>query len=138
MNENKKFRIRKKNLQRMADYIKTIEPKDFSMNLYRDKSNFFNINCNGIGNVVGHCTILDEKNINKNYKDEFGIAFREWGRNFIGLKAHSDRWDWCFSHKWFTVDNTPIGASKRIEYLINHGLPHNWEEILNGYEPICY
>lgn len=139
MNENKIFRIKKKNLQKMADYIKTIELKDFSMINYRlgsMESKY--IHCNSVGCIIGHCTTLDEKNIKENYILNNLICFREWSRDFTGLKVHSDRWEWCFGSKWTYVDDTPLGASKRIEYLINHGLPSNWVEILNGYEPICY
>ena len=31
-------------------------------------------------------------------------------------------WEWCFSDEWSEVDNTASGASRRIDYLLEHGL----------------
>lgn len=40
---------------------------------------------------------------------------------------------------WQYTDNTPIGASKRIEYLIKHGtVPYNWRDMMKGKVPLCY
>lgn len=124
------------NLKKMADYVVTIDKEKILMNRFRvtDKKN---IECDSVGCVIGHCTVLDRENIIKNYLDEnYVILFHKWSLNFTGLRGNE--WDWCFGASWYKVDNTPIGASKRINYLLEHGLPKNWYEQMIGEEPLCY
>ena len=44
---------------------------------------------------------------------------------------------WGFDMKQF-VDNTPQGLAKRSRYLIEHGLPEDWEGQMRGRVPLCY
>jgi len=46
--------------------------------------------------------------------------------------ATGDEWQWCFDEDWSQIDNTAHGAAARIEYLLNTGLPGDWEEQMFG------
>jgi len=121
-----------RNLQRMANYIRTIPQDRFSMSTYReDESN--TAECNTVGCVVGHCTILDKELFNEN-KGDFGI----WIRHYAGFSFSSPEWDWCFDPAWSCTDNTPSGAAKRIEWLIENGLPNDWMKQMCREKPLCY
>ena len=124
--------MNKENLQKMADYIKTIPQNMFDMNTYRDGQTHLP-ECDSVGCILGHCTILDDKIDNKGY-----INFSQWGEKFTGIDENDSEWDWCFHSLWASSDNTPLGASKRIEWLIKHGLPYDWREQMWGEEPLRY
>ena len=40
--------------------------------------------------------------------------------------------DWLFSSNWTFVDNTPQGAAARIKYLLEHGLPDDYQAMQVG------
>lgn len=130
--------MNKENLQRMADYIKTIHENSFDMGYFRrlpyDRNSY---ECQAIGCVIGHCTVLDEPINIPRYTDN-RINFSKWSEKFTGLSHYSDKWDWCFNAKWQNTDDTPIGASKRIEYLLEYGLPDNWHNQMIGKETLIY
>lgn len=133
--------MNKENLQKMADYIKTIPPETFHMSHYRDDS-AFDRECKSVGCVIGHCTVLDdEENIPRDPTNN--INFQKWSLKFTGLgigdnDQKQDQWSWCFSAAWSHKDNTPTGASKRIEWLLKNGLPKNWRDQMTGFASLCY
>ncbi len=128
--------MNRENLQRMADYIRTVPRKKFNMDFYRKGSEKYH-KCNSVGCVIGHCTVLDDiDNIPTFWNDE--IDFSQWSKNYTGLKTGETEWNWCFDSLWACVDNTPTGAADRIEWLLNHGLPEDWEEQMKGEKPLIY
>lgn len=125
----------------MADYIATIPQEKFDMTWFREDEYKYTHECNSVGCVIGHCTVLDDwDNIPKEKNGE--IDFVEWAEEFTGLDAISSfgftEWLWCFSGSWAGIDNTPIGASKRIMWLIEHGLPEDGFEQMVGKNKLCY
>jgi len=36
------------------------------------------------------------------------------------------------------MDNTALGGAKRIRYLLEHGCPDNWYEVMTGVDPLPY
>lgn len=127
--------MNRENLRRMADYIATVPQSDFTMVRYRLSGDRVSHKCGSVGCVVGHCTVLDNaKNIPVNEMRE--IDFGLWSERFTGLTG--DQWDWCFSDEWTYADNTPEGASKRINYLLEHGLPENSYHIMIGEDDLPY
>jgi hypothetical protein len=129
--------MNKVNLQRMADHIRTVSQDQFDMDYYRMFEDETSAECNSVGCVIGHCTILDVDNLVR-YNDGT-IDFGTWSENFTGLKITSSEWTWCFSSLWADVDNTPCGAASRIEYLIACGsVPANWLLQMDGTEGLCY
>jgi hypothetical protein len=128
--------MNRENLQRMADFIRTVPQDKFSMREYRSGDITLQ-ECNSVGCVVGWCTLLDKKENIPLYKDG-NIDFEEWSIKFTGMGSFSNRWDWCFSMDWCYVDNTPEGAALRIEWLLNKGLPEDWDEQMRDRTSLCY
>jgi hypothetical protein len=128
------------NLIKAAAYIRTVPQEKFDMSVWRDnRSERPENECNSVGCAVGHCTFLDPniKSVAKRHERLFnGFNFWEWSLEFFDLG--NNQWNWCFDYEWGEVDNTPEGAALRIEWLINHGLPDNWEKQMNGEEELCY
>ena len=136
--------MNRENLLRMAEFIANIPQEKFDMEVYMGTnlngetmpSNDINEldNCGSVGCVIGHCMKLDTlESLNAHTIFDSGINIRvfrfdAWSRNFTGLNPNQSMgaWDWCFSSGWASCDNTPTGASKRIKYLLEHGLPHKF------------
>jgi len=126
-----------RNLQRMANYIRTIPQEQFDMSNYRNVRSK-TPECNSVGCVIGHCTILDKKLFEKHSKEAvYNQQFLYWSEDYTGLSPDS-KWDWCFSAFWQKLDNTPEGAALRIEWLIEKGCPEDWWEQIQGRVPLCY
>ena len=129
--------MNKENLQKMADYIRTVPQEKFGMQMYRSTYQA-TPECSSVGCVIGHCTILATEPLPMMVGHEDRIDFENWSQQFTGLDFERDEWEWCFGGRWVEGDNTPEGAALRIEWLIKNGLPENWEEQAEGYEPLCY
>ena len=41
----------------------------------------------------------------------------------FGIEENSPEFGWIFDGGWARWDNTPHGAAKRIDYLLEHGVP---------------
>lgn len=130
--------MNRENLQKLADFIKTVPQEIFDMTHIRigqtDKPE-----CDSVGCVIGHATILwKEEDLPRN-EVSGTINFPLFWREFSGLDLNVfDASYWIVSATWRDVDNTPLGASKRIEWLLNHGVPENWDEQMKGNAKLCY
>lgn len=127
----------------MADYIETVPQEVFDMSNIRGSiyDTGFNLTpeCNTVGCIIGHCTILAPELI-KHYPLTKSIKFIKWSEDFTGLThfPYHKEWEWLFEASWGTIDNTPTGAAKRIRHFVEHGLPDDWEQIMNGEKPLPY
>jgi hypothetical protein len=131
----KNNKMNRDNLQRMADFIRTIPQEAFDMGAFR-KGQKITPECDSVGCVIGHCTVLDPNPDEiPRWHDGGMIEYDEWSLNFTGLDVE---WDWCFNSDWTLADNSPKGAALRIEWLLNHGLPEDWREQMIGEAPPCY
>ena len=119
----------------MADYVRTVPQEYFTMSYYRSGSDKYH-KCDSVGCVIGHCTVLDDIDNIPTINDE--INFTEWSENYTGLIAGESEWVWCFDSNWKPIDNTATGAADRIKWLLNHGLPEDWLEQMNGKKPLIY
>lgn len=127
--------MNKENLLKMADYIETIPQEMFNMLEYRFGTKI-TPECNSVGCIIGHCTVLDNEPLPRCRNGVIG--FDEWSERFTGLDSWSDEWFFLFGNDWVNADNTPTGAAKRIRYFVENGLPNNWEEIIEGEDPLPY
>jgi len=127
--------MNKENLNRMADYIETISPERFDMLEFRTGGKK-NHECDSVGCVLGHCTILDKNPLRLDLEDR--IDFDAWSREFTGLPSFSPDWQYLFSGLWTAADNTPTGAAKRIRYVLEKGAPEDWREQMHGRAPLSY
>jgi hypothetical protein len=126
--------INLENLIRMADYIETVPQEKFDMWRYR-YGNQLKPECDSVGCVVGHCTILEDGNLPR--LGSYLINFSKWVRKFIGTDSNRVEL-YLFSSDWVHTDNTPAGAAKRIRYYVANGLPENWQDQLHGEAPLSY
>lgn len=137
--------MNRENLQRAADYIRTIPQERFNMGVYRDAlpgqdeqpENEFDHECKTVGCVIGHCTILDKGNALPMGPNSRWINYTDWSFKFFGPLSQEE-WDWCFDYNWKDRDNTPEGAALRIEWLLKHGLPVDWRDHRSCKAPLCY
>ncbi|WIC41419.1 hypothetical protein MA9V1_155 [Chryseobacterium phage MA9V-1] len=114
------------NIQRAIDHLKTIQPEHFDMTAYRDVRDQYEPQCNSVGCIVGHCTILDNDNIYANFIERNDtIMFTEWSCNFFGIGLLSKTWDYMFSCTWADAPKT-----NTIEHAI-----YRMERIIAGYKP---
>jgi len=127
--------MNRENLSRMADYIETVPQDKFDVERFRTGQIKYH-ECDSVGCVIGHCTILDENPLPMS--NSGNINFDEWSRNFTDLKPYSYAWKYLFSLHWTAVDNTPTGAAKRIRYFIKNGLPKDWYKQILGSAPLSY
>lgn len=136
--------MKKDNLERMAAHIETVPPEMFNIidwRLNRTNEVMSFIECNSVGCVIGHCVQLDsypELIPRIGGEDGDWIDFPRWSFQFTGLLTTNKEWRWMFAPEWVEVDNTPTGAARRIRHFLTNGLPSNWEEQMNGEEPITY
>jgi hypothetical protein len=153
--QKNKVQMNRENLQRAADYIRTVPQEMFHMGHYRAKrkrgiiigcsdEERLSHECNTVGCAIGHCTALDSP-VNLPIipkeawsQDPHSINFTAWSEKFFDIPTDGDRWAWCFSCNWSIVDNTPEGAALRIEWLLKNGLPINWRSQMHGTAPLCY
>ena len=127
--------MNKENLKLMADYIETVPQANFNMRRLREGQQTER-ECDSVGCVLGHCTVIDENPLPLHKSGE--IDFAAWSREFTGLPSFSDKWRYLFSGHWVTVDNTPMGTASRIRYFLEYGLPKNWYKQMAGIEPPSY
>ena len=107
--------MNRENLEKLATYLESDDLKaEFSMRTYTSYVNSLigeasRIKCGTIGCAIGH-----------------GPHARIPKKPYEGWEAYSYRvfevswleWDFLFSAKWAGVDNTPQGAAKRINWLL--------------------
>jgi len=129
--------MNRKNLKKLADYLADLPeggPK-FNMGMfytkgggsdgcfYRDLGpcDVVEHTCGFAACAVGHATHV--KGLEA-YEDE-----DSWDE-YIDRVFGSERltYAWCFDDSWEEVDNTPEGASKRINYMLKHGTPDGFDD----------
>lgn len=131
--------MNKENLSRMADYIETIPQERFHMLDYRDLGDDLgSVQCNSVGCIIGHCTVLDPYPQGIPRFSSGSINFTAWSQNFTGIEHAFRAWQFMFAPQWVDSDNTPIGAAKRIRWALKHGVPKNWAAQMNGEAKLCY
>lgn len=124
------------NLLKMADWLETQCPQEqFDMNHFMSKypldaaslgMDTALTSCNTVGCVIGSIPKV------------FGIfpksasSDRAFDFDWVGLGYrvfdvfYGNHWDWMFAGEWKYIDNTPIGAAKRIRYFVEHGREPVW------------
>ncbi len=125
--------MNRENLIKMADYLLQNDLKaDFHMSAFTDNEHCLSVhtNCGTVGCVIGHGPYAGiEKHMNETWLKYSDRVF---------LNDCSKEWAWCFSFRWSAIDNTAIGAAKRIYYLLEHGLPSSWDGNPKGIFELCY
>lgn len=131
------------NLQKLADRLTTVGQEQFDMGIfwaYKDEDgdevsalDLAEIirgdapKCPTAACALGHAATI------------FPLEEKGWlsfGERVFEVNPCSREWDWCFSGTWDKFDNTPTGAAKRIQYLIDHGqAPEGWSFEAMSHDP---
>lgn len=117
-------KMNRKNLKKLADYLESENLKaEFDMQYFENM-------CGSAVCAIGHAPYAGiPKKPNEDWVDYSQRVF----------DIRSVEWIWCFSEGWSKSDNSPQGAAKRINWLLNHGLPEdNWFEQMKGQAELCY
>lgn len=117
------------NLRKLANYLKGQLKAAFDMDVYT-KESWERDDCGTGGCAAGHGPYAGIIKANESWTSYVTRAF--------GLHVSDPARSWCFSSQWCNTDNTPLGAAKRIEWLLEHGVPENWREQITRKEPLCY
>ncbi len=145
------MKVNKKNLRKVAMFIKDIPQDHFDMSIYRkNEQEEVTPECNTVGCTLGHATVLNKRlfnSIKKRLNGELGrVSFSsilsEWTEKWLGISGQVghdlDTWTFLFAWQWSRVDNTPQGAAKRILYYLENGLPTDGTRQMLGINPLCY
>ncbi|WIC41275.1 hypothetical protein MA9V1_011 [Chryseobacterium phage MA9V-1] len=122
-----------KNLKRAQELLKTLKPEQFDMEDFRytkpeeafDKYKK-TAECNSVGCIIGHCTILDTENVMSNYITCKGVInFIEWSKYFFEIGFDDKTWHYLFDAIWAenVNTNTPEHAILRIQRVIDGYVP---------------
>ncbi len=130
----------RKNLEILADYIATVPQEQFDMKEWRSSYNDLGeiiqgASCGTLGCIIG-CAALS--NIPELHHNNQYLLFTTYMYDKFGTGFYSHIGQYLFNSDWHKIDNTPIGASKRIKYFLENGLPDTWEEELNGETKLSY
>jgi hypothetical protein len=135
------------NCRKAANIIRTVPQKYFDMSDYRASRSgsvkivtINQIGCGTIGCFLGHLPYSGINGFEWNEADYmFGVfSFDLFSRRVLGLDAYSIEGNWVFGTSWADIDNTPEGAARRMEWLLDNGLPENSIKQRFGNSPLCY
>jgi len=121
--------MNRKNLLKLANYLEGDIKVEFNMGIYSDNDWTPSSNCGSIGCAIGHSPYAG-------IKKQILERWVKYSDRVFELPINE--WKWCFHNSWIMADNTPIGAAKRIKWLLKYGLPDNWERQMEGLMPLCY
>ena len=138
--------MHKTNLTKLAEYLKTIDPKNFNMITYHNLDEFLTKKylaskkyCPTVACVLGHAPMIPGFEL---IPEDFDINEDtiSWSRysNRIFQIPYNEIWNWLFSGEWTATDNSLSGAIKRIEYIIKYRLPVTWVDQVYGFHPLSY
>ena len=126
------------NLRQLAAYLMSGRLKaEFNMGQFDDEQLDCPPTCGTVGCALGHGPYAGFPKLQCEKWEEYGervYGLAEW----LPGSGINHQWDWCFSPHWDVTDNSPTGAAKRILWLLDRGLPDDWDEQLNELAPLCY
>lgn len=136
--------INRYNLRRMAAYLYHLAdlenrgihlPVKFDMNNWGDNSATYdwyeNTTCGTVGCVVGHATLAIEPKISNE-------RWCVYCKRMFGVSFGDPAFQWLFDSEWAMRDNSILGAAKRIDWFLEHGLPPDVRGQMLNHKPLCY
>lgn len=146
------------NLELLADWLILnsaflVETNAFDMKYYRATEDDFGdmcpmtislddtgkLDCGTVGCAIGWAPIsgVDELKIAPEDYNAYGIkslSFEKYSIRVMGLNMDVEaEWDYIFSDRWSSADNSPRGAAIRILYLLANGLPYGFRGRIGDY-----
>jgi hypothetical protein len=127
--------FQRSNLKKLADYLLAGKLKArFDMELFSDME-FCGTYCGTVGCALGHGPYAGIEKID-------GEGWMKYSYRCFIDERESDHlnyaWKWCFEGTWHKVDNSPEGAAKRINIILEKGVPSDWKEQMRGKIPLGY
>ena len=108
----------------ILEFAKTIPEHKLDMAVFREAGmSTHNPECNTVGCIIGHSTVLDPKLAKECTHSSEGIEFPIWFMRYAEYDSSDNDnalWDWCFHGDWATIDNTVEGAVKRMQYAYDN------------------
>lgn len=103
--------MNKVNLKKMAEFLKTVPPKEFTMADYKVVTE------DGIKrSIIGYLPMLFPED---NLKDTtIELDYFLISIHYFGFMSSAE-WYYIFSTAWKDIDDTPIGAVDRIQEILN-------------------
>ena len=118
----------KANLIKLRDHLLTVDSAVFGMRKYCATKNgiAFNIShrpadlteCGSVACAVGHGPYAGIETIP-------GESWFEYSAR-VFVTANRRVWAFIFAAEWSWFDNTPSGAARRIDYVLEHGIDSAW------------
>ena len=126
------------NLEKLAYLLETVDEDEFDMGCHAidvggeliNPNQSYRAECGTVACAAGHLV--------KIAKPLMGEGWAELTSRVVGIEYGNRNWAWLFHEGWEGADNTALGASKRIRYLLEKGAPENWEDQMLGDAPLCY
>lgn len=132
--------MNKENLAKLKDKLLTVSSEEFDMGQFRrgreKKEEMNNPPCGTVACALGWAPTIPGLEMSDNEAKNSG--WHSYCERVFGIEAHGhspEQWDFLFDGNWADFDNTPLGAAKRIQYLLNGGednIPYNIECLLDG------
>jgi len=60
---------------------------------------------------------------------EVGEYWPDYSERVFIKGIYAREWEWCFSSSWSEVDDTAHGAAKRILYMLDRGVPNDFDSV---------
>lgn len=123
------------NLRRLAAYLLGEELQaEFDMDDFSKNYDIEETNCGSAGCAIGHGPYAG---IPKR-GNELWVEYSDRALMSREVRTDTKCWYWCFSGDWKHTDNTPIGAARRILWMLGNGVPDEWQGQMYGNAPLCY
>ena len=127
-------KVRQRNLLKLAKYLLGVKPEKFSMfEFFQNKNAYMNY-----GASPDPAVLVEEKYNDcgtvacaAGYGPAAGIKaekFEDWWgyiERAFGATKNDYLWYYVFDASWKYTDNTPLGAAKRIAYVLQNGCVPN-------------
>lgn len=122
------------NLLEAADYIESIHPRNFGMEVYREDDNHGTLHCGSVGCALGH---LPEKFPGcVDYNSDGDIMFWELPYTIFGMEDDAAI-NYCFASEWSRIDDTPTGCANRLRTVAAVGEEEArklWKQVCEDHE----
>lgn len=129
------------NLQKLVQGLRTMPPPDVKFNMCTYAHSFDDPTCGSSGCAIGVGSLIIEPRIigPKRYGGTGMESWCDFALRLFGMcDAFSIPGRWCFSSAWTYIDNTPKGAAARITWMLENGVPSNWQAQMDGTAPLSY
>ena len=128
------------NLAKLRDKLATVDRDLFCMKYFRAKGDQYHNepSCGTTACALGWAPTIPGMGWEFATGDK-AAAWNNYSRSVMGIDPHGEEghniWDFLFAFEWSRYDNSPLGAAKRIQYVLNGGeIPASVLDLLDARE----